>query len=69
MNVAGGEGARLLVAACQNCKLGGVLFLVNIFEGQCSSGWASLVAQVARNLPAMRETQVRSLGWDASPDN
>ena len=25
---------------------------------------ASLVAQTAVNLPAMRETQVRSLGWD-----
>ena len=29
---------------------------------QCS--WASLVAQLAKNLPAMRETWVRSLGWE-----
>jgi len=29
---------------------------------QCS--WASLVAQLVKNLPAMWETWVRSLGWD-----
>ena len=26
--------------------------------------WASLVAQLLKNLPAMRETLVRSLGWE-----
>ena len=26
--------------------------------------WASLVAQLVKNLLAMRETWVRSLGWD-----
>ena len=26
--------------------------------------WASLVAQVVKNLPAMRETWVRSLSWE-----
>ena len=26
--------------------------------------WASLVAQTVKNLPAMRETQVQSLGWE-----
>ena len=25
---------------------------------------ASLVAQIVKNLPAMQETSVRSLGWD-----
>ena len=25
--------------------------------------WASLVAQKVKNLPAMQETQVRTLGW------
>ena len=25
--------------------------------------WASLVAQMVKNLPAMQETSVRSLGW------
>ena len=26
--------------------------------------WASLVAQLVKNLPAVRETWVRSLGWE-----
>ena len=26
--------------------------------------WASLLAQTVKNLPAVRETQVRSLGWE-----
>ena len=26
--------------------------------------WASLVAQMVKNLPAMQETWVRSLGWE-----
>ena len=26
--------------------------------------WASLLAQLVKNLPAMQETQVRSLGWE-----
>ena len=26
--------------------------------------WASLVAQMVRNLPAMQETWVQSLGWE-----
>ena len=26
--------------------------------------WATLVAQVVKNLPAMRETWVQSLGWE-----
>ena len=28
--------------------------------------WASLVAQLVKNLPAMRETLVRSLDWEDS---
>ena len=28
--------------------------------------WASLVAQTVKNLPAMSETQVQSLGWEDS---
>ena len=31
---------------------------------QCS--WASLVAQLVKNLPAMRETWIQSLGWEDS---
>ena len=30
------------------------------------SPWASLVAQLVKNLPAMWETWVRSLGWEDS---
>ena len=29
-----------------------------------SYGWASLVAQLVKNLPAMGETWVQSLGWE-----
>ena len=28
--------------------------------------WSSLVAKMVKNLPAMRETWVRSLGWEDS---
>ena len=28
------------------------------------ASWASLVTQMVKNLPAMQETQVRSLGWE-----
>ena len=28
--------------------------------------WASLVTQTVKNLPAMQENQVRSLGWEVS---
>ena len=30
--------------------------------------WASLVAQLVKNLPAMRETRVWSLGWEDPPE-
>ena len=32
--------------------------------GSCTVFWASLVAQMVKNLPAMQETWVRSLGWE-----
>jgi len=31
--------------------------------------WASLVAQLVKNLPAMQETWVRSLGWEDPLEN
>ena len=34
------------------------------FEERYVIYWASLVAQMVKHLPAMRETQVRSLGWE-----
>ena len=30
----------------------------------CQYSWASLVAQMVKNPPAMRETWVQSLGWE-----
>ena len=42
-------------------------FLLNTqkVDNRCSNGLftASLVAQLVKNLPAMRETWVQSLGW------
>ena len=34
------------------------------FSNSCGGCWASLLAQKVKNLPAMRETWVRSLGWE-----
>ena len=34
------------------------------FYSQIHLLWASLVAQMVQNLPAMQETQVQSLGWE-----
>jgi len=33
---------------------------------QLQHSWASLVAQLVKNLPAMQETWVQSLGWGDS---
>ena len=35
----------------------------NLFGGRYVS-WASLVAQLVQNLPAMQETCIRFLGWE-----
>ena len=32
------------------------------------SPWASLVAQMVKNLPGVHETQVQSLGWEHPPE-
>ena len=34
------------------------------FRAMHAMGWASLVAQTVKNLPAMQEPQVQSLGWE-----
>ena len=34
------------------------------FRVHLNSRWASLVAQLVKNLPAIQETWVRSLGWE-----
>ena len=38
------------------------------FEGVVMEERASLVAQTIKNLPAMQETWVRSLGWEDQPE-
>ena len=40
--------------------------MINKYEGEISAEifWASLVAHLVKNLPAMRETWIRSLGWE-----
>ena len=35
----------------------------NVFTMYLNYFWASLVAQTVKNLPAMQEIQVQSLGW------
>ena len=39
-------------------------FLIEDLEISTQTIWASLVAQLVRNLPAMQETQVQFLGWE-----
>ena len=35
-----------------------------LLEASIICSWASLVAQMVKNLPAVQETQVQSLGWE-----
>ena len=37
---------------------------VTFRTGNLALDWASLVAQMVKNLPARQETQVRSLNWE-----
>ena len=43
--------------------MGQSLFIHSLVSGYIGCFWASLVAQMVKNLPAMQETQVVSLGW------
>ena len=47
-------------------KSGTSLVVQQLRLGAPSTGgpWVSLVAQTVKNLPAMQETQVQSLGWE-----
>ena len=38
-----------------------IVYIINIY---INIDWASLVAQMVKNLPAMRETWAQSLGWE-----
>ena len=42
--------------------------VVGVFHHATWIDWASLMAQTIKNLPAMRETWVQSLGWEDSPE-
>ena len=41
-----------------------MLYISMIHLSQLATNRASLVAQTVKNLPAMQEIQVQSLGWD-----
>ena len=42
------------------------IILINLYSIPVNYIWASLVAQLVKNLPAVKETQVQSLGWEDS---
>ena len=41
-----------------------ILFFIFIYLFDCMGSWASLVAQMVKNMPAMWKTWVRFLGWE-----
>ena len=45
----------------------GHCMLMDKLQRYILSDWTSLVAQVVKRLSTMRETWVRSLGWEDSP--
>ena len=38
--------------------------VLSVFSNITTESWASLVAQIIKNLPATQEVQVQSLGWE-----
>ena len=62
------QSSHLLLPPCSSCphQLGTIRLSLSshkILHPLCLSG-ASVVAQMVKNLPAMQETPVRSLGWE-----
>ena len=47
---------------------GTALFFCLALYGSMAHLGASLVAQLVKNLPAVQETRVRSLGWEDAPE-
>ena len=47
----------------QDCPVA-LPYLVDVIIPPFGISWASLVAQLVKNPPAMRETWVQSLGWE-----
>ena len=41
-----------------------ILFFIFIYLFDCMGSWASLVAQMVKNMPAMWKTWVQFLGWE-----
>ena len=50
------------------CNDGIFLYLWSSIAISYIGYWASLVAQMVKNLPAMLETWVQSLGWEDPPE-
>ena len=50
------------------CNDGIFLYLRSSIAISYIGYWASLVAQMVKNLPAMLETWVQSLGWEDPPE-
>ena len=46
------------------CVCEWVYMCINVYVWAYRIAWASLIAQLVKNLPAMRETWVGSLGWE-----
>ena len=44
--------------------LEGLYFKNDVYYTPVAESWASQVAQLVKNLPAMRETWVQYLGWE-----
>ena len=42
--------------------------MLYVFYVSSNEMWTSLVAQLVKNLPAMQETWVRSMGWEDLPE-
>ena len=40
------------------------IYVTTEHGARCAAQWASLVARMVKNPPAMQETWVRSLGWE-----
>ena len=54
---------------CNNCVWNKRKFLASLLDPKVSLGGISLVAQVVKSLPAMRETWVQSLGQEDPLEN
>ena len=51
------------ISGFQDCPVA-LPYLVDVIIPPFGISWASLVAQLVKNPPAMRETWVQSLGWE-----